>query len=229
MKDLSTGKIQDWIEWETEEGIHSPDRVEQGEDREDHLIYSFDRLEKELEEAAEIAEVFEAFQARNEIDERQLEYTNEIDREYDSLEHQIKDEIGYELADVSLFILKAATVLDNNSSVQKTAETLSGLFESKKETGAYSYREALSNLQREFDPEMEDSLAQKAPLNFEGENKLSWILEETASYLNGVSEGLPRDLSVYIEEKIDYNQDREIERMDASFETREKWEKLLDT
>lgn len=225
--EIGSQKLQDWIDWELEAGIHSPERIKKGESREENLVYAFDRLEKELEEAAEVVEVYQRFQAGEEVDIDQLEYTSNIDTKYDSLETQIGDEIGYELADVSLFLLKAATVLESQSSRDETAQEIGKLFNGRRNIEISVDGNAIAELQGEFNPEVEGSLAVEAPLNLESESRLGWILEETASYLNSVTRGLPRNLSDYVEEKIEYNQDREIEKMDASFKIRDKWKKLL--
>lgn len=219
--------IEEWIDWEIEEELHSPRRIEKGEDRSKHLQYAFDRMEKEIEEAREVADAVDDFQQEDEIDEDILDYTTKIDRAYKDVDRQVKDELGYEIADVTLFLMKAATTLEFYETGRSTDYSdISEIFDGREEIEEFCYDDILDEIHQVYNPEIEGSFANQEVLqdNLEDE-KIASQLQKTGTRLKEITRDLPRSLQEYLGEKIGYNKEREIEKMDADFELREKWKK----
>lgn len=223
---ISKGIIEEWAKWEMDEGFHSPLKIEEGESEREHLIYSLDRLERELEEAIEVAETVEKVESSQEIDEEVLEYTNDIEREYSNLEIQAKDELGYEIADTVLFTLKVGSTMDTyRDGAEIYLEELASIFDEAEELDS-SYEKVLEELHQNQDPERIDSFAYEILNDKEvEEDRIDSALRDLGSKLGGIVRALPRSLSDYVADKVDYNQERDTEEMDASFDIREKWVK----
>lgn len=217
--------LENWAEWESDIGWHIPDNIENSiRTQREELEFAADRAYDEIREASEVAEAVDRVEAGEELDfTAHFDYTSEIDREYGSSEKQLKDELGYELADIGIFTIKMSTGLQANVGEEDRegyrpdfrglAETIEN-HEGEKPGNAYS--EATGELGDLLEPEGGEirKMIDQEPVN---EQAVSKGLENLLYGLSDLAADLPRTFSEYITEKMEYNEEgRNPEDIDSS-------------
>lgn len=212
MSDLNQA-LKNWAEWESDIGWHTPESIEDGiRSQSEELEFTADRAYDETREASEVAEAVDRIEAGEEFNPiPHFDYTNEIDREYESSEEQLRDELGYELADIGIFTIKMSTGLEADMGAESRegyspdfeglAETIENHEAEKPEN---AYREAISELGDLLEPEggeIRREIAQR-PID---EETVAGGLENLLYGLSDLAADLPRSFSDYIAEKIEYN------------------------
>ena len=206
--------LRSWAEWESEIGWHIPDNIEEGvRSQREELEFAAERAYDEIIEASEVAEAVDRAETGEDFDlTAHFDYTNEIDREYENDEEQLRDELGYELADIGIFTVKMSTGLEQDVGEEDAEgyrpdfEGLAQTIESHEaERPGNAYREAVDELGELLEPEkgeIREGISQ-SPVDQE---TVAEGLENLLYGLSDLSAELPRSFSDYVTEKMEYNE-----------------------
>lgn len=215
--------LEDWSEWESDNGFFAPENIQTGETtQEEELLYATERAYRELEEAKERAETIDRMEQGQNV-EFQFEYTKE-DENYNeeavSNENQLRDEFGYELADATLFAFKATTALQTGFESSDYEPNHAAMADAVKQTSenerTEKYEPTVRELLEKLDHKAESpSIYEEITSDDIDESMVARKVENVVQDLTRISSDLPRDMSSYISEKIRYNQSRSVEQMDA--------------
>lgn len=217
--------LQDWSSWEQENGLHSPDNIKEGETTsKEELRYAAGRTWTEIREGLEVAEAVDRAEKGEEIEfEDFFDYTVENEK-YDQnsvRDHtQLKDELGYELADIALFAVKITTSIETgfqNTGYTPEYSVIADKISRQYERNSDSHTATLENVYDKLDPASKSStLYLEVMSENPDEQKILDEIDDTISSLSLMASNLPRNnLATYISEKINYNKARSIENMDA--------------
>ena len=182
--------FQRWEEWEKSNNFYMPELEEKS--TEEYLANTVERLDKEVDEALEVASIFED-RENADLEEFDFDYTEAIEREYDSRETQLKDELGYELADITIFTLKLGTAFENIF----LEEDLSLNYQELHETLDHDISEPSDG-----PTEILETIGQPESYSPKEVNK---FIENTVEELNSLTAYLDRSLLDYTKEKILFN------------------------
>lgn len=227
--------LETWMDWEREHYLFAPDNIrssrernfESPEYREDlERRYAVSRAWKELEEALEVAEAVDKMENGEKVDfESYFDYTSGnqfYDEEDKTDEEQLKDEYGFELADVALFMLKTSTTIPGSNSHGKRydidLEEMSGWLEDSKHRVETGFQDATASIYRQLDPEGENAEIYDEVMKEDPEaGKLMRQTQDILGELSDIASGLPKEsLTEYVVDKIIYNtEERNIVDMDA--------------
>ncbi len=206
--------MRSWAEWESEIGWHIPDNIEEGvRSQREELEFAAERAYDEIIEGSEVAEAVDRADTGEDFDlTAHFDYTNEIDREYENNEEQLRDELGYELADIGIFTIKMSTGIEQNVGEEDTEgyrpdyEGLTQTIESHEaERPGNAYREAVNELGELLEPEkgeIREGISQSSV----DQETVAGGLENLFYGLSDLSAELPRSFSEYVTEKMEYNE-----------------------
>lgn len=206
--------MRSWAEWESEIGWHIPDNIEEGvRSQREELEFAAERAYDEIIEGSEVAEAVDRADTGEDFDlTAHFDYTNEIDREYENNEEQLRDELGYELADIGIFTIKMSTGIEQNVGEEDTEgyrpdyEGLTQTIESHEaERPGNAYREAVNELGELLEPE-KGEIREGISQSTVDQETVAGGLENLLYGLSDLSAELPRSFSEYVTEKMEYNE-----------------------
>jgi hypothetical protein len=223
MSDLNR-ELERWAEWESEIGWHIPDNLNEGaRSQREELEFAVKRAYDEIREAEEVADAVDRIEAGEDVKVKEhFDYTSEIDREYDDSETQLRDELGYELADIGIFTVKISTGLqenvgkENREGYRPDFQGLAEIVENHEaEKPENAYREAINELGGLLEPEGEmGKSVEEMPMD---EDAAAEGVETLLYGLSDLSADLPRSFTDYMADKMEYNRSsREPKDIDSS-------------
>lgn len=217
-------ELERWAEWESEIGWHIPDNLNEGvRTQQEELAFAAERAYDEIEEAETVAEAVDRLEAGEEVKaEEHFDYTSEIDREYHDSEEKLRDELGYELADIGIFTVKISTGLkadvgrEDKEGYKPDFEGLADTIENHEpEKPENAYEEAVSELGGLL--EAEGSVREGIDKRPVDEEAVAEGVEDLLQGLADISAELPRSFTDYMMDKMEYNRsDRDPEDIDSS-------------
>ncbi|MFB6174940.1 MAG: hypothetical protein ABEJ87_03100 [Candidatus Nanohalobium sp.] len=159
-----------------------------------------------MEEAAEAVDRLE--EGKNVETTPLLDYTSKIEREYQDREKQLKDKLGYELADIGIFTIKTSTALETgigNEDKESYSPDFEGLADTVESHNPVrpenTYSEAVRELEGLLEPG-ENQIVEDSP----DEERIAEGLEQVLYGLSDLAADLPRSFEQFVSEKIAYNQ-----------------------
>lgn len=232
--------LEKWVDWEKGNDLYAPDNIRAADERNwqspDYqqnleLRYAAGRVWKELQEALEVAEAVDSAENDENTDfDDYFEYTQndeEYDKESVSDEEQLKDEFGFELADVALFTLKMTTAIRggfDSEEYDPDLEAMARALEQTDDKVQSEYEDATRDIQEPLDPETQGDLYEEVMGEDQDAEKIAEQAQVIVGKLSGIAASLPKEsLSEYVTEKIRYNiEERDIGQMDADHPNPEK-------